>query len=47
MEVSGNLHASATLPQQKKPILVSHVGDCVGNTAGLEALEKREISFLS
>jgi len=46
MMVSGHLHASAALPQQKKKsILVSDIGECVGNTAGLDALEKREISF--
>ena len=46
MEVSGQLHASAALPQQKKNILVSHMGDCMGK-AGLEAFETREIPFLS
>lgn len=46
MEVSGQFHASAALPQQKKKKteFVSDIGDCVGNTAGLEALEKKSLS---
>jgi hypothetical protein len=43
MEVSDELHASATLPPGKEPLGTHWIGDRVGSRAVLDAVVKRKI----
>jgi hypothetical protein len=42
MEVSGQFHTSAALPQGKEPHGIHWIGGCVGPRTGLDAVEKRK-----
>jgi hypothetical protein len=46
MEVSGQLHAPAALPAGKVPTGTYCIGGRVGSRAGLDVMEKRQISRL-
>jgi len=47
MEVSGQLHGQAALPQRKEPPLPIGEGGWMGPRAGLEAVAKRKITSLA
>jgi hypothetical protein len=45
MEASGQLHTPAILPQKKELLITHWIGGWVGPKAGLDAVEKKKISF--
>jgi hypothetical protein len=46
MEINGQLHALAVLSPGKTPLISISIRGLMGPRAGLDAMEKREISFL-